>query len=180
MSRQLDLAWGERREPPEPEWARVPDPVTGPLYLVSCVSQKSGAAAPARDLYQSDWFRKARAYVEALGARWMILSAKHGLLEPSKVIEPYDTMLAAQSKRQREVWGCWVVDELLYHVADTGQIVILAGSVYRDAILSSQLFRARGYRAAVPMEGLGIGEQKAWLIRETAEIERQKSQKSAI
>ncbi len=34
------------------------------IYLVSCVGQKLDHPAPAEDLYVSDWFKKARAYVE--------------------------------------------------------------------------------------------------------------------
>ena len=60
------------------------------VILVSCVGQKLGYPAPAADLYQSDWFKKARAYAEAEGQRWYILSAKHGLVNPSKVLTPFD------------------------------------------------------------------------------------------
>ena len=52
------------------------------VYLVSCVSGKKRGRLPAQDLYESAWFKKARAYVEARGACWFILSAEHGLLHP--------------------------------------------------------------------------------------------------
>ena len=34
------------------------------VYLVSCVGQKRSNPSPAKDLYTSTWFRKARMYVE--------------------------------------------------------------------------------------------------------------------
>ena len=37
------------------------------IYLVACVKRKLPRPAPARDLYTSDWFRKARQYVEQSG-----------------------------------------------------------------------------------------------------------------
>jgi hypothetical protein len=40
------------------------------VYLVSCVSQKRTSRSLARDLYTSQWFQKARAYVEARRAPW--------------------------------------------------------------------------------------------------------------
>jgi hypothetical protein len=52
------------------------------VYLVSCVSEKRTNAAPAKDLYHSDWFVKARAFVEAKGGRWFNLSAEYGLVSP--------------------------------------------------------------------------------------------------
>ncbi len=34
------------------------------VYLVSCVKEKRATRSPAKDLYTSPWFRKAREYVE--------------------------------------------------------------------------------------------------------------------
>ena len=43
------------------------------LFLVSCVKTKLPRRAVAKDLYISDWFRKARACVESTGCPWAIL-----------------------------------------------------------------------------------------------------------
>ena len=37
------------------------------IYLVACVKGKLPRPAPAKDLYTSPWFRKARQYVEQSG-----------------------------------------------------------------------------------------------------------------
>ena len=68
------------------------------IYLVSCVRQKAttATAKPAQDLYLSNWFRKAKAYVEQnLRAqdRWFILSAKHHLVSPETLLLPYEAPL---------------------------------------------------------------------------------------
>jgi hypothetical protein len=60
----------------------------GTLYLVSCVSKKRCTPAPAREFYTSDWFLKARDYVERDGSPWFILSAKYGLVSPSQILRP--------------------------------------------------------------------------------------------
>jgi uncharacterized protein DUF6884 len=63
------------------------------LFLVQCAAKKQSSAMPARDLYCSPWFVKARAYVEQHGGRWFILSAKHGLVEPTAVLTSYNVTL---------------------------------------------------------------------------------------
>jgi hypothetical protein len=81
-----------RKEPPVAASTPVPNPaptiVRGVIYLVACVAEKGATAAPARDLYVSAWFKKARAYVERRGATWFVLSAEHGLLDPGASIRP--------------------------------------------------------------------------------------------
>ncbi len=71
---------------------RLPD-----VYLVSCVSKKRSSRAPAKDLYLSDWFIKARNFVEANGGPWFILSAEHGLVAPDDLLEPYEKTLNTMS-----------------------------------------------------------------------------------
>jgi hypothetical protein len=138
-----------------------------PLHLVACVAGKLDRPAPAAELYSSDWFKKARAYVEAIGAPWRILSAEHGLVHPEDVIEPYNTTLGGlEHDWQRLAWGDRVCTGLWDLVPAGGEIVFLAGQLYRDAITAQPCASARRWRWSTPMQGLGIGEQKAWLARE--------------
>jgi hypothetical protein len=129
------------------------------LHLVACVKEKAETPAPAAALYRSTWFRKARAYVEGVGAPWFILSALHGLVSPDQVIEPYERTLMNMPAVDRRAWGQHVVrqlDELGYPA--TARVVVLAGARYREP-LAAWL----GTRAVVPMAGLSIGRQLAWL-----------------
>jgi hypothetical protein len=73
-----------------PTATSLPDrgPMTTTVYLVSCVARKRHVAAPAKDLYLSVWFRKARAYVESFGCPWFILSAERGLVRPDQILAP--------------------------------------------------------------------------------------------
>lgn len=43
-------------------------PLSAGLYLVSCVRGKLPCPAPAKDLYVSHWFQKARAVAESQGS----------------------------------------------------------------------------------------------------------------
>jgi hypothetical protein len=137
-----------------------------PVYLVACVSQKLARRARAADLYRSDWFRKARTYVEGTGDRWFVLSAAHGLVAPSMRLDPYNTALCDLSAAERRLWGEKTVSQLRRAIGarHPGPIVFLAGRLYREPLLAFA-----GERAAVPMRGMGIGQQKARLATQIAE-----------
>ena len=134
------------------------------VYLISCVSKKRESELPAEEIYCSDWFNKARAYVmQNLKPEdeWYILSAKYGLLNPRTVIGPYNETLNNMRKLERMEWARRVEDELrkLLHSGDS--VVLLAGQRYREFLQSSLL--ELGCQVSVPMRGLGIGKQLSWL-----------------
>ena len=134
--------------------------INGVTVLVSCVGKKQDTAAPAGDLYQSDWFKKAKVYAETVGSRWYILSAKHGLLDPSQVIAPYNMTLNTMDVSERLGWA----ERTIAHLRDVvpvGKVILLAGKRYRQFLLDPLI--DLGYSVEVPMEGLGIGQQLAWL-----------------
>ena len=79
------------------------------LYLVACVKTKQSRPAPARDLYISNWFVKARTCVERSGQSWYILSAKYGLVEPNELIEPYEKTLKKMRADDRRAWARGVI-----------------------------------------------------------------------
>jgi hypothetical protein len=145
----------------------IVEPSAGTVYLVSCVGQKRPQACPARDLYVSDWFLKARCYAEVSGAQWFILSAEHGLLAPDRVISPYERTLKRMPVAARRDWAARVADQLASAVPELTHVVVLAGERYRE-FLACYLV-GRGVRVSVPMEGLRIGEQLRWLGKRTLE-----------
>jgi hypothetical protein len=142
--------------------------LSAPIHLVACCATKLDRPARAADLYRSDWFTKARDYVTATGTRWFILSAAHGLVRPAQRLAPYDATLAALTPAQRQMWAEQVTRQLRAAIdpRHSGDIVFLAGAEYRDHLLP-----IAGGRARVPMAGMVIGEQKAWLIRQTAALQ---------
>lgn len=150
---------------PEPAASRAGAVGTGPaggrLFLVSCVKTKLPRPARAKDLYVSDWFRKARAYVEREGGEWRILSAKYGLVDPEEVIQPYEKTLTTMRTAERRMWAAEVLDELELCLADVDAVVFLAGQRYREFLEPS--LRSRGVALDVPMRGLSQGRQLAWL-----------------
>ncbi len=133
------------------------------IYLVSCVSKKRATPSPAKDLYTSPLFRKARAYVERTGGPWFVLSAKYGLVHPNEVIEPYDLTLNTMGRSDRRRWAGRVLTQLESHLDSVGAVTFMAGQRYREFLEPS--LRGRGLAVSVPMEGLKIGEQLSWLSR---------------
>jgi hypothetical protein len=137
------------------------------IHLVSCVAGKLDQPAAAADLYQSDWFFKARAYAEAHASPWFILSAKHGLLAPNQVTAPYDDTLNGKPLHQRLAWGEMVAGQINDYCPTGCQIVMLAGRAYREAVTASPLFRNRLSNTSAPLQNMGIGLQKQWLAQNT-------------
>jgi len=136
------------------------------ICLVSCVGAKRAIPAPAKALYRSDWFIKARTYAETIGTQWFILSAKHGLIQPDEVISPYDQTLNTMGVVERRDWARLVQGQMNQQMPDAVRIVVLAGQRYRESLMD--YLRSRAQTVDVPMAGLRIGEQLGWLGSRTS------------
>lgn len=76
------------------------------VYLISCCKEKLKFAAKAKDLYQSEGFKKR--LFEALyhnPDEILILSAKHHIVELDQVLEPYDVCLSDQTVGEQKKWA---------------------------------------------------------------------------
>jgi cytoplasmic iron level regulating protein YaaA (DUF328/UPF0246 family) len=133
----------------------------GTVCLVSCVSKKRNAPCEAQALYQSVWFQKARAYVEAKGMPWYILSAKYGLVRPDEVIAPYEQTLNKMPVMDRKAWAERVCSQLDGLINKEDRVVVLAGARYREFLMPTLARLAAGVQ--VPMTGMRIGQQLSWL-----------------
>jgi hypothetical protein len=137
------------------------------VVLVGCGGSKRPAAAPARDLYTSNLFRKSAAYAAALGGPWYIASAKHGLLHPDTVIAPYDVRLGSgRGAPPIHAWATGLLDALWAAEPALERLTVLAGATYVEPLR----WALRGTPVAVqdPLRGLGIGQRLAWLTERLA------------
>lgn len=140
------------------------------IALIGCSSTKQTTAAPARDLYISQLFRKSVAYAEATCDRWYILSAKHGLVHPDQTIEPYDMRLGvAVGEGERRVppppieqWSAKVRTQMDLELRDVpaAHLIVLAGAIYEVAVTART-----DWSYETPLKGLGIGYRLQWLTR---------------
>jgi hypothetical protein len=134
------------------------------VYLVSCVSKKQAKRARAKDLYVSTWFQKARAYVESdRGARWFILSAKHGLLDPKDVTFPYEKTLYGMQAASRRKWAAKVIRQMNHLSLSNHRVVVLAGVRYREFLID--YLKVRSAVVDIPLKRLSIGRQLQWLTK---------------
>lgn len=137
------------------------------VVLLSCVAQKLSEPAKARDLYQSDLFKKSLSYGESLKPHSMfILSAKHYLLPLNKVIDPYNKTLKDMDADSRKEWADTVISQLQNkgYDLDKDNFVILAGSTYSKDLIPHM----KNYE--LPLKGKRIGEQKSWLKKQLEKL----------
>lgn len=151
--------------------------------IVSCGSQKADQETAAKDLYTSTHFQLKRQWAELYCDDWLILSAEHGLVAPGRRLDPYDTSVRDLDEDALQEWtddveqALWyrsnsyegipagndvAWDELPEDFSPTFELVMLAGQAYREPFgdFFEEPFPAPIY---VPLSGLRIGEQNAWL-----------------
>lgn len=136
--------------------------------LAACGGKKrrlaQGVACPIGDLYTSGYFALKRELGE-LADEWYVLSAKHGLIDPTEPVEYYDRHLDDLSITERSRWAAQVVKDLRKVVEPDDTIVILGGRSYvepiGDRVPPSMLdqFYDPFFNTA------GIGGQNGWMRR---------------
>lgn len=134
------------------------------LFLVSCVKSKLDRPAFAKDIYTSNFFNLARKLVEKNRADWRILSAKYGLLDPDRLIQPYELTLNAMTIADRRLWAAQVWHDLSPLISNYQRVVVLAGLPYREFLIGE--LKRSSAEIEIPMEGLRQGEQLAWLSQQ--------------
>ena len=136
------------------------------IVLLSCGKKKRTRRAKAGDMYVGPLFTKSLDYAKQKLSpdKIFILSAKHGLLGLGDEIEPYDKTLNNMGERERCQWASKVLKQLQSRTnLDSDHFTFLAGNNYRNSLLP----HIKHY--SIPMKGLGIGQQLAWLDEQTSE-----------
>lgn len=135
------------------------------IVLISCVSQKNNFPCKAKDLYISPLFIKSLKYAKQLNPdKIYILSAKYGLLDSEKIVEPYNMTLKDFSKKEKLEWAQKVLIDLHEQTSlRKDEFIILAGSVYCENLLK----HIKNY--TLPMGNLPIGKRLKWLTENTQE-----------
>jgi hypothetical protein len=134
------------------------------LGLISCSKQKQDYPCTAYEMYsKSDLFRKAYKYCQKTYGDTMILSAKYGLLITAADIRPYNVTLNEKTPQERKVWADLVYKQILSYIQalNVTELYFHAGRNYRNLLIPRL---SKIIPCYVPLEGLGIGQQKAWYL----------------
>jgi hypothetical protein len=122
------------------------------LVITECTKEKLGydssTKAAAKKMYQGRLFKAVKAYSEAMGFDYVIISAKYGLVFPNDVIEGYEKVL--QTKEDIKNIQPLVEDKLRLLLKNYDRIVVISGEKYRNVLqnLWDDRFlavRSRGY-----------------------------------
>lgn len=130
------------------------------VCLIGCGASKESRPMKAKDLYIGNLFRAARLYAERRNLTWRILSARYGLLDPERKIEPYNMRLC-NGERQRAFWANTAAGGLIYEMRSSHlEVICLAGADYADPVCG--ILESHGIPCSKPLRGMQIGERLAW------------------
>lgn len=129
------------------------------IVLLSCAKSMQSSRSRAEDLYTGTLFRKSLAYAKSLRPDHIfILSAKYGLLNLDRQIDPYELTLNSMCAADRLAWAAKVLWKLRKHAdLERDRIIFLAGQRYREDM--TPFMR----HVSVPMEGMTLDNQLSWL-----------------
>ncbi len=139
------------------------------LGLVGYTEQQREDPARPGDLYDpSPLFRAARAYCQHHYDEWLIVSAKHGVLEPEgPPIAPYEETLYDASVPHRQNWARRVRGQLTGRELDPDDttFVMHTGPLYVEEL--RPLLSAGGASVELPLGDRGHDERLAWYEERT-------------
>ena len=127
------------------------------VVIIGCGKAKRDCVSPAVDLYTGPLYRDRLAWARALGGPHAILSAKHGLITPETVIEPYDEMLTPDRK---DALRDAVRERFCELFGQPDRVIVLASVAY-VGLLPGALAGPSAWRFERPLAGMSIGQQRA-------------------
>ena len=147
------------------------------VVFVGCGKAKLDRKASAKDLYTSTLFKKCRAYAERVGDEWAILSAKHGLLLPQSLVEPYDVCLEDFDRVQLQAWVYRAQFQIVEAFpSETTKYICLGGALYSLAFTGYP----RHLQVELPMCHLGMGQRLQFLTRENGRARNNASNAESV
>lgn len=125
--------------------------------FIACAKTKASFAMPAGALYASPLYRKSLLAALDLSDRVYILSAKHGVLDPQTLIEPYDLTLKTIPRSQRQEWGREAGKRLDEILSRRDIVTLICGEEYIEP-LRPDLERI-GVSVEEPLGRLSLGQR---------------------
>jgi len=118
----------------------APSKVNSAIGVISCGKAKKNGSHIASYLYTGTFTRAAMGWCSSIFERWVILSAKYGLLKPEDRVLSYKYGLLDMSNSEKREWGAWVRSQLLL---EADRFVFVGKQVYWDWIECVSLLPTR-------------------------------------
>ena len=147
------------------------------VVLVACSKTKLNTPAHAQALYKGQLFEKSKAYAKQLvedgeADAWYILSAKHGLVEPNEILEPYDKTLSNVGSEEKMEWARGVLMDLSNAIGEV-TAEVLGGQDYWQPLVRANRGRPDSIEVVTPFRNMiGNGEMMQWLDVEIEMLEK--------
>ncbi len=137
------------------------------IGLVGCTKDKEEEPCKARDLYGKSWvFRMSVRYVESKCREWYVLSGKYGVVEPDRVIAPYEKAVSEMPKAEYAEWCALIQDGVRERVTGSRPtLILMAGEKYAKPV------RALGLPVQEPLAGMSTGARRKWLAENVSRPE---------
>lgn len=100
--------------------------------IAGCSQKKLNYAAPAIELNQGQLFRSIKKLAAKNNFDMKILSGKYGLLDPARIIDPYNQKI--RTKRDILDLSLKIKQKLEQTIKDYDKIIIIMGSNYRKVL----------------------------------------------
>lgn len=127
------------------------------VAFVACCKTKADRPAPAGALYASPLFRKSLQAALDQSRKVFILSAEHGIVNLSTILEPYDTTLKGMNVTKRREWGKRVGSIIGQYAPPGSSVELLCGEEYIAPI--SLDFGRLEYKLSNRLLGLSLGQR---------------------
>jgi hypothetical protein len=136
--------------------------------IISCGKNKLNRDAQARDMYTGPFFSKMKEYAETCTEGYWILSSKYGLIEPDRVIEPYNKTPSDITETELKEIREEALNKLQSSDVDWKksevELVVLGGEDYRDILLPVVDKLSTNIRYPLQRDDFeGLGDQMSWL-----------------
>lgn len=131
------------------------------LFILGCSNKKADTARCAGDLYLSDRFLAAKKIAKKFSSDWLILSAKYGILDNKRTIDPYDVSIKDLNRESYDRWVSECAAQILARTSLSDHVIYLGDSDY-FADIKDKLF-LRGRRVFTPLEYVPSVDQAKWL-----------------
>lgn len=133
-----------------------------PFFVIGCSREKRPDRAPAAELYISKRFRSTVNLVQKFNAPYAILSAKHGIVPPTTLLDPYDVSLDGMSTIKTSRWAAEALKRLS-ELASGRRITLLTSPTYSSPLIELNQRALTHLDFIAPWMNLDRSDPSVWL-----------------